>query len=65
MSPVFGEDRLSQVRRECRERLAPACAGWPRPLFDRLVDSIASITLKYERIVGDLSFDRSGPPSAA
>jgi hypothetical protein len=61
----FGEDRLSQLRRECRDRLAPTCAGWPRPLFDMLVERIASVTLKYERLVGDFSFDRSGPPSAA
>lgn len=61
----LGEDRLSQLRREARERLTPCCAGWPRPLFDKLVDSIASVTLKYERLLGDFSFDRSGPPSAA
>jgi len=65
MSAYFGEDRLSELRRDVRERLGSACAGWPRPLFDGLVESIASVTYKYERLVGDFSFERSDPPGAS
>jgi len=61
MFAEFGEDRLSELRRDVRERLAPSCAGWPRPLFDRLIDSISSITYKYERLLGDFSLERSDP----
>lgn len=42
------EGRLAIVKRQIATRLAPVCVGWPRDLFDSMVDRLAAITIKYD-----------------
>jgi hypothetical protein len=43
-------DRLTQLRAQIGARLKATCAGWPAERFSGLVDQVAAITLKYERL---------------
>ena len=41
-------ERLGAIRAELLERIRPVCAGMPHDLFLEMVESMASIQLKYE-----------------
>ena len=41
-------ERLGAIRAELLERIRPVCAGMPQDLFLEMVESMASIQLKYE-----------------
>jgi hypothetical protein len=41
-------ERLGAIRAELLERIRPVCAAMPQDLFLELVESMASIQLKYE-----------------
>jgi hypothetical protein len=40
--------RYLQIRREVRARLDAVCTDMPAPLFDQMVERIASVQLAYE-----------------
>ena len=56
--------RLAELRAHVAERLRPICADWPDELFDEMVESIATITLKYE-FIGPKAADFITNPHAA
>jgi hypothetical protein len=41
-------ERLGAIRAELLQRIRPVCAGMPHDLFLEMVESMASIQLKYE-----------------
>ena len=41
-------ERLSAIRAELVRRIRPVCSGMPQDLFLEMVESMASIQLKYE-----------------
>ena len=41
-------ERLGAIRAELLERIRPVCTGMPQDLFLEMVESMASIQLKYE-----------------
>ena len=41
-------ERLSAIRAELLNRIRPVCSGMPHDLFLEMVESMASIQLKYE-----------------
>jgi hypothetical protein len=48
-------ERLGAIRAELLQRIRPVCAGMPHDLFLEMVESMASIQLKYELRTGDLT----------
>ena len=52
-------DRSQPLRAQIIARLESVCAGWPRDLFEQVVENIVAITLKYDRRDGaPLPYDR-------
>lgn len=52
--------RLNEIRASILARLQPICADWPREMFEAMVERLAAVTLKYERLGGASPYDRRG-----
>jgi len=52
--------RLAEIRTTIVARLLPVCTDWPREMFDTMVDRLAQVTLKYERLGSSNPYDRRG-----
>jgi hypothetical protein len=48
MSDRAHSERLGAIRAELLRRIRPVCSGMPHDLFLEMVESMASIQLKYE-----------------
>jgi hypothetical protein len=51
-------DTRAAVIADLIARLRPVCEQWPDDLFDAMVDRLADITVKYDRLASGGSFDR-------
>jgi len=45
--------RLHSIRADLETRLRRVCAGWPASEFEAMLDRLAEVTLRYERIAAD------------
>jgi hypothetical protein len=54
----IGDEEVSVLKRQIRERLAHVCDELPAKVFDELVESIARITYKYEHTALGFMYDR-------
>lgn len=53
----------SQTRRavlvlDLNRRLRPVCTEWPDDLFNRMIESLATVTLKFEGTASPSTYDR-------
>ena len=56
--PADAETRRAALVYNLRTRLAPVCCDWPGDLFERMVERLADITLKYEGCTSVSTYDR-------
>jgi hypothetical protein len=56
--PNQAGERMEEIRVAIRMRLQSVCAEWPAEAFDMMVDRLAHITLKYERVGSGNAYDR-------